>query len=66
MKELFQKSFIRAFVAALALCLITVSATAQQKKSTLPLKRANDAARHSRQAAQVFNRIMVVPDKAVP
>jgi len=66
MKELFQKSFIRAFVAALALCLITVSATAQQKKSTLPLKRANDAARHSRQAAQVFNRIMVVPDKAIP
>jgi len=43
----------------------TVS-TQTEGKSKPPLKRANDAGRHARQATQVFNQVMAVPDKAIP
>jgi lipid-binding SYLF domain-containing protein len=58
MKGLFQRSAVYLFGALLTLCLAASVAPAQ--------KRTKDAARHSNNAAQVFNEIMSVPDKAIP
>ncbi|HVF49523.1 MAG TPA: lipid-binding SYLF domain-containing protein, partial [Pyrinomonadaceae bacterium] len=49
-----------------------VGALAQRRRPTratapgLPGKRANDAVRHSRDAARVFNEIMRVPERGIP
>lgn len=64
MKKLWQGRTICSVIAVLVLGLSCVAVARQ--KTALPLKRANDATRHARQAAQVFNQIMVVPDKAIP
>jgi len=66
MKLTLQRSAVYALGAMLTVCLVSSGTIAQRNRSAIPAKRANDAARHSRQAAQVFNQIMAVPDKAIP
>src|SRR5919202_4163847 len=55
--------FTLAAVAALCLCLVSASA---RHKGGAARRRAADAARHSNEAAAVLNKIMGVPDKAIP
>ena len=52
-----------AVLAALCLCFVPASA---QRKGGFVRQRAGDAARHSKDAAAVLNKIMGVPDKAIP
>src|ERR1043166_584640 len=52
------------FAAAAALCVCFASASAQPKGFVR--QRVADAARHSNDAADVLNKIMGVPDKAIP
>ena len=61
MKSKFQLSTACALGLVLVLSL-AASAPAQKRGA----KRERDAARHSRQATQVLNQIMAVPDKAIP
>ena len=56
-------TFALAAVAALCLCLVPASA---RQKGSAARRRAADAARHSNEAAAVLNKIMGVPDKAIP
>lgn len=51
-------------VAVVALCLLSVEASAQTKGFVR--QRTADAARHSNEAADVLRQVMSVPDKAVP
>ena len=51
--------------AALVLCLCAAEAASGQAKGHKP-SRAQDASRHSKQAADAFNSIMRVRDKAIP
>jgi len=55
--------FVLAALAALCLCFVPASA---QKKGGFVRQRAADAARHSNDAAAVLNKVMAVPDKAIP
>jgi len=55
--------FVLAAFAALCLCFVPASA---QKKGGFVRQRAADAARHSNDAAAVLNKVMAVPDKAIP
>lgn len=61
MNYLLQRVAIYALGSMLALCL-TVLPTAAQKKPN----RANDARRHSADAAKVFNELMGSPDSGIP
>src|ERR687883_221271 len=54
-----------ALAAAAALCLTHATAAAQKRKAPAP-KRAADASRHSKEAAEVLRRIMSVPEKEIP
>jgi lipid-binding SYLF domain-containing protein len=54
---------VPAALAALCLC---VAPAAAQQKGRFVRQRAGDAARHSNEAAAVLNKIMAVPDKAIP
>jgi lipid-binding SYLF domain-containing protein len=56
-------TFVLAALAALCLCFVPASA---QKKGGVVRQRAADAARHSNDAAAVLNKVMSVPDKAIP
>ncbi len=64
MRFSFRGSLKGALLVVLALCLSSLTATAQKKGAASP--RAKDAARHAREAATVFNQIMRVPDKGIP
>jgi lipid-binding SYLF domain-containing protein len=55
-----------ALVAFAAACLICAGASAQKKKSAAGGRRANDASRHSREAAEVLRKIMSIPEKSIP
>jgi SH3 domain-containing YSC84-like protein 1 len=56
-----------AAAAVLTLAGLVADAPAQRKGAARPpQKRAKDAARHSREAAEVFRQIMSVPDRAIP
>ena len=74
MSYLFQRRAACTFSLVLVLCLTAAPALAQKKgkknastsASIYPGKRANDARRHSEEAAKVFNEIMGTPDKAIP
>ncbi|MBV9928302.1 MAG: lipid-binding SYLF domain-containing protein [Acidobacteria bacterium] len=59
-----------AVAAAAALCLAQAPASAQkrgaQRRSLTTPKRAADASRHSKEAAEVLRKIMSVPEKEVP
>ncbi|HWS89726.1 MAG TPA: lipid-binding SYLF domain-containing protein [Pyrinomonadaceae bacterium] len=54
-----------ALAAAAALCLTQAPASAQRRGAPAP-KRAADAARHSKEAAEVLRKIMSVPEKEIP
>ena len=54
-----------ALAAAAALCVLHVEASAQKRGAPVP-KRAADAARHSKEAAEVLRKIMSVPEKEIP
>lgn len=54
---------LTAFAAA---CLVCAGASAQKKKSAAGGKRADDASRHSREAAEVLRKVMSVPEKEIP
>jgi len=58
---LFQWRVLYTLGLMLALCLVAAPSFAQQKG-----KRANDARRHSADAAKAFDEIMAVPDNAIP
>lgn len=48
-------------------CLICAGASAQQQKKTAAAgRRADDASRHSREAAEVLRKVMSVPEKEIP
>ncbi|HEV7889325.1 MAG TPA: lipid-binding SYLF domain-containing protein [Pyrinomonadaceae bacterium] len=49
-----------------AACLICAGASAQKKSSVTVGKRADDASRHSREAAEVLRKVMSVPEKEIP
>lgn len=72
MKLSFQQSLMSLLTLALAICLSASVAPAQRKTggtrsvAVKDTKRANDAARHSQDASQVFKEIMGTPDKAIP
>ena len=59
----FARLTLTAFAAA---CLVCAGASAQKKKSAAGGKRADDAARHSREAAEVLRKVMSVPEKEIP
>ena len=61
MRYLFQRRAVYTFCLILALCLVAAPTFAQKQS-----KRAEDAIRHSKDAAEVFNEIMGAPDKAIP
>ena len=61
MNYLFQRSVVYALGLLLVLCLATAPTFAQKKAG-----RANDARRHSEEAAKVFNEIMGASDHAIP
>lgn len=61
MSNLFQRLVAYTFCLMLALCLVTPPTLAQKEG-----KGVKDASRHSKEAADVFNEIMGVPDKAIP
>ena len=61
MGNLFQRYASYTFCLMLALSLITAPALAAEKDNS-----AKDAARHSKNAAEVFNEIMGAPDKGIP
>lgn len=70
MKSFQQRIFLGVLSVALMFCVTLVPTTAAQKRGTkggafVP-RRANDAARHSNQAAKVVREVMSVPDKAIP
>ncbi|HYE14780.1 MAG TPA: lipid-binding SYLF domain-containing protein [Pyrinomonadaceae bacterium] len=54
-----------ALAAAAALCLAQAPASAQRRGAPAP-KRAADASRHSKEAAEVLRKIMSVPEKEIP
>ncbi|MDT5270463.1 MAG: YSC84-like protein 1 [Acidobacteriota bacterium] len=54
-----------ALATAAALCVLHVEASAQKRGAPVP-KRAADAARHSKEAAEVLRKIMSVPEKEIP
>jgi lipid-binding SYLF domain-containing protein len=54
-----------ALAAAAALCVAPGAASAQKRNAPAP-KRAADASRHSKEAAEVLRRIMSVPEKEIP
>lgn len=62
MKNRVQSGASGALGVVLMLCLVAVVVPAQKRSR----QRANDAARHSRAAAQVFREVMKVPDKGIP
>ena len=62
MKHWLQRSASLGAGLLLTLCLAAIAVPAQMKHPT----RTNDAARHSKAAAKVFNEIMRVPEKAIP
>ena len=62
MKNRLQRSASSALGLALMLCLLATAVPAQKRRP----QRVNDAARHSRAAAQVFREIMRVPLKGIP
>src|SRR3712207_57035 len=62
MKRRFQQSAAHALGAVLLMCLAVAVVPAQRQGA----KRLNDAARHSREAAKVFEQIMGVPDNQIP
>jgi lipid-binding SYLF domain-containing protein len=45
---------------------VAVPARAQRRAARFPQNRSKDAARHAREAAEVFRQIMSVPDRAIP
>ena len=73
MKNLFERATygVLAFVLLFSFAVTPTPAqtrrtSRQSAASRIPAKRANDAARHSRDAAQAFNEVMRVPDKGIP
>ena len=54
---------LAAFAAA---CLTCAGASAQKKKSAAVGRRADDASRHSREAAEVLRKVMSIPEKEIP
>lgn len=54
-----------ALVAAATLCVLHVTVSAQRRAAPVP-KRAADAARHSKEAAEVLRKIMSVPEQEIP
>jgi len=60
-----KRSIVFALAASAAICLCSFMATAQQKGKFVR-QRTADAARHSNEAAAVINKVMAVPDKAIP
>ena len=65
MAESLRRSAACLLAAFLLLSLAAAPAWAQKGKQATP-KRANDAARHSNEAAKVLSDVMRVPDKAIP
>jgi lipid-binding SYLF domain-containing protein len=63
MKPSFQRSITHVIALFLLVC---VTATVASAQKTTSRKRANDAARHARDAAKVFTEVMNVPDKGIP
>jgi lipid-binding SYLF domain-containing protein len=61
MSHFFQRSSVHTLGLMLALCLVAVPALAQKKGN-----RANDASRHTADAAKVFDEIMSASDNAIP
>src|SRR5215213_9597407 len=55
-----------ALAAFAATCLICAGASAQKERSAAGGRRAADASRHSREAAEVLRKIMSVPEKEIP
>ena len=60
-----KRSFVFALAASAALCVCSVTVAAQ-RKGRVVRQRTADAARHASEAAAVINKIMAVPDKAIP
>jgi SH3 domain-containing YSC84-like protein 1 len=48
------------------LLVCAAAATAQTSRSRFPQRRAKDASKHSREAAEVLRQIMSVPERAIP
>lgn len=63
--RLFKRVFLLS-LAALALACLAPYASAQKRAAAQKPKRADDAARHSRAAAEVLRKIMAVPEKEIP
>jgi lipid-binding SYLF domain-containing protein len=53
-------------ITALAVASFALSASAQKKGAAVVGKRADDASRHSREAAEVLRKVMSVPEKEIP
>jgi lipid-binding SYLF domain-containing protein len=61
MSHLFQRRSVQTLSSILALCLVAAPVLAQKKGN-----RANDARRHTTEAAKVFEEIMGASDSAIP
>jgi lipid-binding SYLF domain-containing protein len=59
------RSLTLALAATAALCVLPYGVSAQRRPAAAP-KRAGDASRHSKEAAEVLRKIMSVPEKEIP
>ncbi len=60
------KTLQRVVLLLAAAALTCVAAPAQRRGAGVPAKRAADASRHSKEAAEVLRKIMSVPEKEIP
>ena len=66
MSPYFRRAGAAALVALLCACTSVAASPAQKRRAGAGSNRSNDAGRHSRKAAEVLNKIMRIPDRAIP